>query len=67
MSAIAGKFVGDELTKLWGLKNCRDITIHIPYKGIVTITAEFNATKNQWGQYESIIKKYQLEEIKEAI
>jgi hypothetical protein len=65
MSAIAGKFFGDELTKLWGLKGCRDIKIHIPLNGIVVITVEFNPTKEQMEQCESILKQYRLEEIPE--
>lgn len=67
MSAISGKRVGDELTKLWGFKGCRNIKIHIPNNGIVTITAEFNATKEQMDQCEAILKRYQLEEIKEVV
>lgn len=63
MNTIRGKCVGDELVILWGLKNCRDIKIHIPNDGIVTITAEFNATREQMDQVNSIVKKYQLEEI----
>ena len=65
MSAITGRSVGDELTKAWGFKNCRDIKIHIPCNGIVTITAEFNMEKDQMEQCESILKQYRLEEIPE--
>jgi hypothetical protein len=66
MRAISGRSFGDELTKLWGFKGCRDVKIHIPVNGIVTITAEFNATIDQMDQCESIIKKYQLEEMRDG-
>lgn len=65
MSSIAGRKFGDELTKLWGFKNCRDLKIHIPLNGIVTITAEFNAEKEQMESVAKVIKKYRLEEIRE--
>jgi hypothetical protein len=65
MGGVTGRFAGDELTKLWGFKGCRDIKIHIPLNGIVTITAEFNATRDQMEQAKAIIKKYRLEEIPE--
>lgn len=63
MAVIEGRKFGDDLVKAWGFKNCRDIKIHIPCKGIVTITAEFNATKEQCSELETLLKKYRLEEI----
>jgi len=60
---VFGKDIGNDLTKLWGFKNCRDIKIHIPVDGLVIITAEFNATKDQMDQLKSITKRYRLEEI----
>lgn len=65
MNGITGRQLGDELTKLWGFKNCRDIKIHIPRNGIVTITAEFNATKDEADQLNTMLKQYRLEEILE--
>lgn len=65
MSAVSGRHAGDELTKLWGWDNCRDIKIHFPLNGIVKITAEFNATKEQMDQLGIVLKQYQLEEIPE--
>ena len=65
MAAITGKSIGDELTKHWGLKGCRDIWINIPVNGLVTIMAEFNATKDQVDQCKTIVKKYRLEETNE--
>lgn len=66
MSRIAsGKHFGSELCDLWGLKNCTDIKIHIPYNGIVKITAEFNATIEQGESLKTLIKKCWLEEIVE--
>lgn len=65
MTGVMGRIIGDELTKLWGFENCRDIKIHIPSQGIVTITAEFKAEKEQMDQCKAIIKKYRLEEIPE--
>lgn len=62
---ITGRSVGDELVNLWGLKNCRDIKIHIPNNGLVAITAEFNATKDQMEQCKTILKRFRLEEITE--
>lgn len=61
--SITGRSVGDELANLWGLKNCRDIKIHIPNNGLVAITAEFNATKDQMEQCKTILKRFRLEEI----
>ena len=67
MAGITGRKFGDELTKAWGFKNCRDIKIHIPVNGIVTITAEFNAERDQMDCFSNkIIKRYRLEEIVES-
>lgn len=67
MTKIAGRFFGDELTKLWGMKNCKDIKIHIPLNGLVEITALFNATNEQGKDLIETMKKYNLVEVtKEA-
>lgn len=50
--------------ELWGFKHCRDIKIHVPANGIVTVAAEFIATKEQTEQLSGLLKKYRLEEIK---
>jgi hypothetical protein len=65
MAGVTGRSIGGELTELWGWRECRDIKIHIPLNGIVTITAEFNATRDQMDQCDAVIKKYRLEEIPE--
>jgi len=65
MAPATGRNFGDELVKMWGLKKCHDIKIHIPCNGLVVITAEFNADKEQMEQCASILKKYRLEEIDE--
>lgn len=51
------------MVELWGFKHCRDIKIHIPSNGIVTITAEFSATREQMEQLSGLLKKYELHEI----
>jgi len=66
MAGIMGRHFGDELIKLWGIENCRDIKIHIPLQGIVTIAVDFNSTEEQAEQLLDLLKKYRLEEIKEA-
>jgi len=65
MAIITGRDVGNELVEMWGFKECRDIKIHLPANGIVTITAEFNATRDQVDQIKNTIKKYRLEEIQD--
>ncbi|OPY74916.1 MAG: hypothetical protein A4E65_03693 [Syntrophorhabdus sp. PtaU1.Bin153] len=66
MAFVIGQEFGTELVKLWGLEHCRDLKIHIPINGIVIITAEFNATDEQMKEFETVLKKYRLEEIKEG-
>lgn len=66
MAAVSGRKVGDELTKLWGWENCKDIKIHFPLNGLVEIVGTFNATKEQIDGLVSVIKKYRLEEIAES-
>jgi hypothetical protein len=65
MAPATGRNFGDGLVKMWGFENCRDIKIHIPCDGLVSITAEFNADKEQMEQFSSILKKFRLEEISE--
>jgi hypothetical protein len=63
MAVITGRVFGSELVKLWGLEHCRNIKIDIPSNGLVIITAEFNAQKEDMEKVEQIFKKYQLKEI----
>lgn len=62
--SISCQKFGTELVELWGFKHCRDIKIHVPANGIVTVAAEFIATKEQTEQLSGLLKKYRLEEIK---
>jgi len=66
MAGVTGRKVGDELTRLWGWENCKDIKIHFPLNGLVEIVGTFNATKEQMDGLTTVIKKYRLEEIAES-
>jgi len=63
MAILRGRQLGDEIAKALGLKHCKDLKIHIPINGIVTITADFNAEDGDVEHMMPIIKKYRLEEI----
>jgi len=63
MAGITGRNFGNELAKLWGFGNCKDIKIHIPISGLVEITALFNMTTEQGKGLAEVIKKYNLEEV----
>lgn len=51
-----------EIADQFGLKNCRDIKIHIPITGIVTITAEVYPEVDGIRSLMSVLKVYELTE-----
>lgn len=63
MATLTGRKLGDEIARALNLKHCRDLKIHIPIDGIVIITAEFNAQKEDLEKMLPIIKQYRLEKI----
>jgi hypothetical protein len=51
---------GSKVADALGLKRVRDITINIPFEGIVTVTAELLVTTDQGEKLVAILKDYEL-------
>ena len=54
--------IGKDICDALGLKHCRDIKIHIPANGIVTVIAELYPEIDGAMQFPAILKRFRLEE-----